>query len=236
MKNELYKHKKSDRAKWTLTAVIFVLFAVLIAGLCLQVFAKNDKLKPSEWFKKADKPQTEQTAPETDSNVKTFTRKAKMSANQTIPEEISSLMESNGSDVTSQYKNKIILKNDKNAHTTNSGVYVFQLNSNFYTIFVPKKSPFLGYDTVSIYTIDSVSGKNIDVMNGMNATENYGSRSITGFSSEKIEIIYTLTEQSNPTVPSYSFDLQISSVFKDRYLLYNNINSTTSANSSVTVA
>ncbi len=60
MKNELYRHKKSDRIKWTLTAIAFALSAVLLVSACLQLFGKG-KVKPSEWFKKADKPQAEQT-------------------------------------------------------------------------------------------------------------------------------------------------------------------------------
>ena len=49
-KNELQRHKKSDKIKWTLTAITFILFAVLLAGVCLQVFG-NGKANPSEWFK-----------------------------------------------------------------------------------------------------------------------------------------------------------------------------------------
>lgn len=67
MRNELQRHKKSDKIKWTLTAITFVLFAVLLAGVCLQVFG-NGKAKPSEWFKKADTPQADKPLPETDSN------------------------------------------------------------------------------------------------------------------------------------------------------------------------
>ena len=67
-RNELQRHKKSDKVKWTVTAIAFVLLAVLFAGVCLQVFGKG-KVQPSEWFKKADKPQVEQPEqekPETD--------------------------------------------------------------------------------------------------------------------------------------------------------------------------
>lgn len=53
MKNELQRHKKSDSVKWALTAIAFILVAVLLVGLCLQVFG-NGKLKPSEWFKKSE--------------------------------------------------------------------------------------------------------------------------------------------------------------------------------------
>lgn len=62
MRNELQKHKKSDRIKWALTSVGFVLAFVLIAGLCLQLFGTG-KTKPSEWFKKSDMEQT-QTLPD----------------------------------------------------------------------------------------------------------------------------------------------------------------------------
>ena len=50
MKNELKRHKNSDRIKWGLTASAFVFVAVLLVGLCLQVFG-HGKAKPSEWFK-----------------------------------------------------------------------------------------------------------------------------------------------------------------------------------------
>lgn len=42
---------RRDRTKWILTAVVFLLIAVLLAGICLQLFGKG-KVKPSEWFKK----------------------------------------------------------------------------------------------------------------------------------------------------------------------------------------
>lgn len=37
--------------KKVFTIIVFILLVVFCAGLCLQVFATNDKLKPSEWFK-----------------------------------------------------------------------------------------------------------------------------------------------------------------------------------------
>lgn len=68
MRNELYRHQKSDKVKWILTAVAFTLVAVLLAGVCLQVFGKG-KAQPSEWFKKADKPQVEQPEDKTESGM-----------------------------------------------------------------------------------------------------------------------------------------------------------------------
>lgn len=61
MKNELQRHKTSDKIKWIFTVIGFVLVFALIAGICLQLFATDDKYKPSEWFKS-----TEKAAPETD--------------------------------------------------------------------------------------------------------------------------------------------------------------------------
>lgn len=58
--NELKRHKKSDKIKWIITGVAFVLVFVFLAGLCMQLFAKDDKFKPANWFKK---PETEQTTP-----------------------------------------------------------------------------------------------------------------------------------------------------------------------------
>lgn len=67
--NELNRHKKSDKIKWITTGVFIVLLSVMVAGLCMQLFAKDDKYKPSEWFKKSDTEQT-QPEPDTDENDK----------------------------------------------------------------------------------------------------------------------------------------------------------------------
>lgn len=56
---ELKSHKKSDKVKWIITAIAFVLVFVFIAGLCMQLFAK-DELKPSNWGKKPEAEQTEE--------------------------------------------------------------------------------------------------------------------------------------------------------------------------------
>lgn len=61
MRNELQRHKRSDKVKWVLTSIAFVLAFVMIAGLCLQLFGTG-KVKPSEWFKKSDGNQTEEPA------------------------------------------------------------------------------------------------------------------------------------------------------------------------------
>lgn len=86
MKNELRRHKKSDRIKWGLTAAAFVLVAVLLVGLCLQVFG-HGKAQPSEWFKKQDN--TEQTTPETDdAKIESpITSRVRMAANTTASAE-----------------------------------------------------------------------------------------------------------------------------------------------------
>lgn len=51
--NELKRHKKSDKIKWIFTGIAFVLAFVMIAGICMQLFG-NDKIKPSNWFKKTE--------------------------------------------------------------------------------------------------------------------------------------------------------------------------------------
>lgn len=63
--NELNRHKKSDKIKWTFTGIAFLLIFVMFTGLCLQLFGTG-KQKPSEWFKKPD---TEQTQSKKDSGV-----------------------------------------------------------------------------------------------------------------------------------------------------------------------
>lgn len=58
-RHELQRHKKSDKIKWIATGVAFLLVALILVGVCLQIFGKG-KVKPSEWFAK-DKSQSEQT-------------------------------------------------------------------------------------------------------------------------------------------------------------------------------
>ena len=56
---ELNDHKKRDKANRIVTAISLALIAIMLIGLCLQVFGKG-KVKPSEWLGKSDS-QTEQT-------------------------------------------------------------------------------------------------------------------------------------------------------------------------------
>lgn len=65
MKNELNQHKRSDKIKWIITGVAFVLVFVMLVGVIMQIFGKG-KVKPSEWFKK---PETEQTQTSADDIV-----------------------------------------------------------------------------------------------------------------------------------------------------------------------
>lgn len=51
MRNELNRHKRGDKIKWIITAICIVLLTVMVAGVCMQLFATDDKFKPSEWFK-----------------------------------------------------------------------------------------------------------------------------------------------------------------------------------------
>ena len=50
---ELQSHKKSDKIKWVITGVAFLLAFVIIVGLCMQLFGKG-KVKPSEWLSKPE--------------------------------------------------------------------------------------------------------------------------------------------------------------------------------------
>ena len=53
MRQEFYRHKKSDGRKWFFTALLFtVIIAALVLG-GLQLFGKG-KAKPSEWFAKKE--------------------------------------------------------------------------------------------------------------------------------------------------------------------------------------
>jgi len=84
---ELKRHKKSDKIKWVLTGIAFVLLFVFLAGLCMQLFAKDDKYKPSEWFKKQDTEQTEQLPAEGGENGTARTRIKAMAAKFSLNEE-----------------------------------------------------------------------------------------------------------------------------------------------------
>lgn len=48
--NDLNSHVNSDKVKWIATGIAFIFVAVMLLGLCLQVFGKG-KAKPTEWFK-----------------------------------------------------------------------------------------------------------------------------------------------------------------------------------------
>lgn len=85
--NELGRHKKSDKIKWVLTGIAFVLVFVFLVGLCMQLFAKDDKYKPSEWFKKQDTEQTEQLPAEGGENGTARTHIKAMAAKFSLNEE-----------------------------------------------------------------------------------------------------------------------------------------------------
>lgn len=53
MKDELYQHKRSDKIKWIITFVAIFLAFVMLIALCMQIFG-HEKLKPENWFKKAE--------------------------------------------------------------------------------------------------------------------------------------------------------------------------------------
>lgn len=47
--DDLNTHKTKDKVKWIITAIAFVLVAVMLVALCLQVFGSGGQ-KPTEWF------------------------------------------------------------------------------------------------------------------------------------------------------------------------------------------
>lgn len=61
------KQNTKSAGKWVTVGVALFLAFVLIVGLCLQVFATNEKFKPSEWFKKDE--QTEELPEEGGENA-----------------------------------------------------------------------------------------------------------------------------------------------------------------------
>lgn len=61
------KQNTKSAGKWVTVSVALFLAFVLIVGLCLQVFATNEKFKPSEWFKKDE--QTEELPEEGGENA-----------------------------------------------------------------------------------------------------------------------------------------------------------------------
>lgn len=52
------RYNTNDKIKWALVGIAFALVFVMLVGMCLQLFAK-DEWKPSEWFKKNDQEQNE---------------------------------------------------------------------------------------------------------------------------------------------------------------------------------
>lgn len=88
MRNELQRHKRSDKVKWVLTGIMFFLAFIMIAGLILQVFGTG-KVKPSEWFKKSDSEQTEQLSDEGGENATAHTRVKSMAATLSAESDIS---------------------------------------------------------------------------------------------------------------------------------------------------
>lgn len=63
--NEIQRHKAADKVKWIVAAIAFFMIAVLLVGVCMQLWAP-DKYKPSEWGNQGE----EQTGklPTTDEN------------------------------------------------------------------------------------------------------------------------------------------------------------------------
>ncbi len=100
MRNELQRHKRSDKVKWVLTGIMFFLAFVMIAGLILQVFGTG-KAKPSEWFKKQDSEQTEQLPAEGGKNATAHARVKAMAATLSTDEETDGTV-NNDSGISSQ--------------------------------------------------------------------------------------------------------------------------------------
>lgn len=162
--NELRQHKKSDKIKWVITSIAFVLVFVFLAGLCMQLFG-NDKIKPSNWFKKPD---TEQTQSDIDNNISEKTRSSTRLANSNnatlrnsaytslgVPVPSSELArletafggleEYTGSSVTQSIYTKTVVSNNIN-DTTMTGVLALKgvgmLFSNMPFILVPTSNVF----------------------------------------------------------------------------------------------
>ena len=70
---DLKSHKRSDGVKWVLTAIAFLLVALMIAGICMELFGKG-KVKPSEWFKKDEEQSGTVFTPEEHGVKLTFNR------------------------------------------------------------------------------------------------------------------------------------------------------------------
>lgn len=100
---------------------ISILMVIIIAALTLgglQLFGKG-KVKPSEWFKKADTPQSEQLAPETASYVSS----ALFAENEEKPTFEEYLASKNLTEkFVSEPQGYIVLKNNVNDTVTSQGV------------------------------------------------------------------------------------------------------------------
>ncbi len=55
MYRDFENHKRSDKAKWIVTAIAFVLVFILLAGICMQLFMPDGK-RPADWFNKTETP------------------------------------------------------------------------------------------------------------------------------------------------------------------------------------
>lgn len=132
-----------------------VLMAIVIMALTLvglQLFG-NGKAKPSEWFKKADTPQAEQTAPETTSYVSS----ALFAENEEKPTFEEYLASKNLTEkFVSEPQGYIVLKNNVNDTVTSQGVRFSSFSGMenafeiYCTVYFPKTSPLPNYDVVSV--------------------------------------------------------------------------------------
>ena len=131
--NELRRHKKSDKIKWIITAVCFVLLFAFMAGLCVQLFPKNEKYKPSQWVKKPD---TEQTQPDEANKAETAINEKVARSKYVAPSEVMPY----GATVTdddvsalggetpaydAEWKAVLTVKNNINSVTANSSAKIF---------------------------------------------------------------------------------------------------------------
>ncbi len=143
---------KSVKRQLVLLSILMVLVIAALTLGGLQLFGKG-KAKPSEWFKKADTPQSEQLAPETASYVSS----ALFAENEEKPTFEEYLASKNLTEkFVSEPQGYIVLKNNVNDTVTSQGVrfspYLGMENAFeiYCTVYFPKTSPLPNYDVVSV--------------------------------------------------------------------------------------
>lgn len=191
MRNELKRHKKSDRVKWCIAFAAIVLLAAGLTLICLQLFTPY---KPSNGFREVESDSVVRASENLD---------CVLSARNSLPAE---LAEHSGvqsaDDYTAEYRSFVTIVNNKNI-ATDVGFYVSGAMPMGKVIWVPKISPIPGHDVESIICAAASYVKEHDLLTQTNyVTTNYvGVRFSQLSSSVTANITYNLTPKPSKPLP-----------------------------------